>query len=76
MEDHQNAQWPSGSVPKQMHLELAVADLDEAEAAARAIGATKAILGHGVRGDEGFKAHLDGLVYERFLVSEGADLIA
>ena len=42
VEDHQFAQWPNGSVPKQMHLELAVADLDEAEAAALAIGATKA----------------------------------
>ncbi len=40
--DHQVAQWPSGGVPKQMHLELAVSDLDEAESAALAIGATKA----------------------------------
>jgi catechol 2,3-dioxygenase-like lactoylglutathione lyase family enzyme len=33
--------WPDGPVPKQIHLELAVTDLDEAEAAAVKAGATK-----------------------------------
>jgi hypothetical protein len=39
--DHKPPDWPSGGVPKQIHLELAVSDLDEAEARALAIGATK-----------------------------------
>ena len=42
VEDHRPAQWPSGDVPKQMHLEFAVDDLDDAEAQALAIGASKA----------------------------------
>ena len=37
--EHQPAEWPTGAVPKQIHLELAVEDLDVAEAAAVAIGA-------------------------------------
>ena len=40
--DHRAPSWPAGEVPKQIHLELAVTDLEEAEAAALAIGATKA----------------------------------
>jgi hypothetical protein len=42
VEDHRMPSWPDGAVPKQIHLELAVADLDEAEAAALSIGALKA----------------------------------
>lgn len=33
--------WPVGPTPKQLHLELAVSDLDAAESAAIAIGAVK-----------------------------------
>jgi hypothetical protein len=40
--DHRRPDWPEGEVPKQMHLELAVADLDRAEAGAVALGAVKA----------------------------------
>jgi hypothetical protein len=40
--DHQPPSWPSGEVPKQLHLELAVDELDASEAAAVALGATKA----------------------------------
>lgn len=40
--DHQPPSWPSGDVPKQLHLELAVDDLDASEAGAQALGATKA----------------------------------
>jgi Glyoxalase-like domain len=40
--DHQPPSWPSGDIPKQLHLELAVDDLDASEAAAVALGATKA----------------------------------
>jgi catechol 2,3-dioxygenase-like lactoylglutathione lyase family enzyme len=42
VDDHQPASWPSGPVPKQLHLELAVDDLDVAEAAAVGLGAAKA----------------------------------
>ncbi len=42
VDDHRTPDWPTGSVPKQLHLELAVDDLDEAEARALAIGAVKA----------------------------------
>ena len=34
--------WPSDSVPKQIHVEIAVRDLEVAEADALALGATKA----------------------------------
>jgi hypothetical protein len=40
--DHRPPDWPQGDVPKQLHLELAVTDLDEAEAQAVALGAVKA----------------------------------
>ncbi len=41
VEDHQPPDWPGSSVPKQVHLELAVDDLDAAEAGALALGATR-----------------------------------
>jgi catechol 2,3-dioxygenase-like lactoylglutathione lyase family enzyme len=34
--------WPTQDVPQQMHLDVEVDDLDEAEAATLALGATKA----------------------------------
>jgi Glyoxalase-like domain len=34
--------WPSGDSPKQMHLDLAVDDLDQAEAEALRLGANRA----------------------------------
>jgi len=39
---HRPADWPEGTVPKQLHLELAVTDLDAGEALALDSGATKA----------------------------------
>jgi catechol 2,3-dioxygenase-like lactoylglutathione lyase family enzyme len=39
--DYQRPEWPTGSRPKQLHLELAVDDLDEAEAVALQFGARK-----------------------------------
>ena len=39
VEDHRPPDWPTGEHPKQMHLELAVDDLDRGEAEAHAIGA-------------------------------------
>jgi hypothetical protein len=40
--DHRVVDWPDALVPKQLHLELSVKDLDVAEAAAIEVGATKA----------------------------------
>jgi len=40
--DHVPPDWPGGPVPKQIHLELAVQDLESAESEALALGATKA----------------------------------
>lgn len=42
VDDHRPPIWPGNTVPKQMHLDLFVADLDEAERAALDIGAVKA----------------------------------
>jgi catechol-2,3-dioxygenase len=42
--DHQRPTWPDGTVPKQLHLELAVSDLDGQETRILALGATKAEL--------------------------------
>ncbi|MGV9677347.1 VOC family protein [Nocardia sp. NPDC003482] len=39
--DHEPPDWPDNKIPKQMHLDLFVPDLDEAEQAAIACGATK-----------------------------------
>lgn len=43
VEGHVPATWPDGLVPKQLHLELAVDDLDSAETMALALGAIRAI---------------------------------
>ncbi|MCU1644231.1 MAG: glyoxalase-like protein [Nocardia sp.] len=40
--DHVPPDWPGNQVPKQMHLDLFVTDLDTAEAAAIGCGAMKA----------------------------------
>jgi hypothetical protein len=42
IDGHQPPDWPVGDLPKQIHLELAVTDLDAAEEQALAVGATKA----------------------------------
>jgi Glyoxalase-like domain len=39
--DYQPPTWPDPAVPKQMHLDLAVDDLDAAEAEAIRLGARK-----------------------------------
>jgi len=39
--DYRAPSWPDAAVPKQMHLDLAVDDLDAAEAEALRLGATK-----------------------------------
>lgn len=40
--DYHPPTWPGGTTPKHMHLDLAVRDLDEAEAEALRLGARKA----------------------------------
>lgn len=40
--DYTPPTWPGGATPKHVHLELAVRDLDEAEAEALRLGARKA----------------------------------
>jgi hypothetical protein len=40
--NHRQPEWPDGDVPKQLHLELSVSDLEAAEAFAIGLGATKA----------------------------------
>jgi hypothetical protein len=40
--NYQPPSWPDGEVPKQIHLDLAVDDLDEAEAEALRLGAHRA----------------------------------
>jgi len=42
VDGYQPPSWPEGQVPKQMHLDLAVDDLDQAEAEAIRLGATRA----------------------------------
>jgi hypothetical protein len=42
VEDYRQPSWPDAAVPKQMHLDLAVDDLDKAEAEAMGLGATLA----------------------------------
>jgi hypothetical protein len=39
--DYVAPDWPENSVPKQMHLDIAVKDLDDAQNAAIAIGASR-----------------------------------
>lgn len=40
--EHVPPSWPDGPTPKQMHLDLAVADLDATEELALSLGATRA----------------------------------
>ena len=42
VDDHQRPTWPVGPVPKQLHLDLTVTDLDAEEARIVALGAMKA----------------------------------
>lgn len=44
VENHRPPEWPDGEVPKQLHLDLLVDDLDTAEHAALAVGARKAVV--------------------------------
>ena len=47
--------WPEQDVPQQMHIDVDVDDMDEAEAAVLALGATK----HGYQPGKDFRVFLD-----------------
>ncbi len=47
--------WPDGPIPQQLHLDFDVADLDEAEAHALSLGATKTTFQPGTS----FRVYLD-----------------
>jgi hypothetical protein len=49
--------WPTGPTPKQMHLEIAVADLEGAEGLALSLGATRAA--HQPSPDDSWRVLLD-----------------
>jgi catechol 2,3-dioxygenase-like lactoylglutathione lyase family enzyme len=53
--DHRPPQWPGAEHPQQMHLDLAVPELDAGEAAVVALGARK----HEVQPGETFRVFLD-----------------
>lgn len=55
VEGYRAPEWPEQVVPQQMHLDVIVDDLDEAEAATLALGATK----HEVQPGETFRVFLD-----------------
>jgi catechol 2,3-dioxygenase-like lactoylglutathione lyase family enzyme len=53
--DHRPPQWPGAEHPQQLHLDLAVDDLEAGEAAVVALGARK----HAVQPGETFRVFLD-----------------
>jgi catechol 2,3-dioxygenase-like lactoylglutathione lyase family enzyme len=53
--DHRPPQWPGAEHPQQVHLDLAVPDLDAGEAAVVALGARK----HEVQPGKDFRVFLD-----------------
>lgn len=55
VDDYTPPRWPSQEVPQQMHLDVIVDDLDTAEAAVLALGATK----HEHQPGKSFRVFLD-----------------
>ena len=64
--DHRPPQWPGAEHPQQVHLDLAVADLDVGEAAVVRLGARK----HEVQPGETFRVFLDPAGHPFCLVLE------
>ena len=60
--------WPEGSVPQQLHLDFSVADLDESEALALRLGASKADFQPG----QSFRVFLDPVGHPFCLVRANA----
>lgn len=57
VDDYQPPEWPGSDRPQQFHLDLSVDDIEEAEAAALALGAVKHA--HQPGGGERFRVYLD-----------------
>lgn len=57
VENHQPPTWPEGPRPQQFHLDFAVPDIDDAEAAVLAAGAT--VHEHQPSESGGFRVYLD-----------------
>ena len=57
VEDHEPPTWPEGARPQQFHLDFAVPDIDDAEAAVLAAGAT--VHEHQPSESGGFRVYLD-----------------
>ena len=57
--DHVPPTWPDNAVPQQLHLDLNVADLDEAEEFALSLGARKAPAGGHEQHSTSFRVYLD-----------------
>jgi hypothetical protein len=55
VEDYTPPEWPAHAVPQQMHLDVVVDDLDAAEAAVLALGATR----HEYQPGTSFRVFLD-----------------
>jgi hypothetical protein len=55
VEDYTPPEWPAQAVPQQMHLDVVVDDLDAAEAAVLALGATR----HEYQPGTSFRVFLD-----------------
>lgn len=58
-EDFAPPTWPSGERPQQFHLDVTIDDIDAAEAAVLAIGATKHEVQPGMVDDDTFRVYLD-----------------
>ncbi|HYD10519.1 MAG TPA: VOC family protein, partial [Acidimicrobiales bacterium] len=58
-DDHRPPQWPDGDPPQQVHIDVTVDDVDVAEAAVLALGATKHPIQPGVEQGEPWRVYLD-----------------
>jgi catechol-2,3-dioxygenase len=58
-EDFAPPTWPAGERPQQFHLDVTVDDIDRAEPAVLAIGATKHEVQPGDADDDTFRVYLD-----------------
>lgn len=58
-DDHAPPTWPTGERPQQFHLDVTVDDIDAAEPAVLAIGATKHEVQPGDAAGDAFRVYLD-----------------
>jgi hypothetical protein len=57
--DHQPPDWPDGARPQQLHIDVTVTDVDDAEARVLALGATKHSHQPGIDEGDNFRVYLD-----------------